>query len=82
MNRFFGMMPSDEIVISTLYYDNIGRKIHIQAGPNGWAIMYADYGCDYKDIERSAEENFREAYAIASEKIGPLSTEYDKKGEC
>ena len=35
-----------------------------------------------RDIERFAVDNFREAYAIASEKIGPLSTEYDKKGEC
>lgn len=41
MNRFFGMMPSSEVQISKTFKDRNGRKIIIDAGKNGWTIMWA-----------------------------------------
>ena len=42
MNRFFGMMPSSEIEVSKTFKDDFGLRISIDAGKNGWTIMYAD----------------------------------------
>ena len=61
MNRFFGMMPSSEVQISKTFKDRNGRKIIIDAGKNGWTIMWADHSSDYKDVEDTAENNFQEA---------------------
>lgn len=63
MRRFFGMMPSDCIEISKTYKNNI----IIDAGKEGWTIIYADNSTQYKDIEATAEENFKMAYEVASQ---------------
>ncbi len=72
MKRFFGMMPSSEIEIEKHYKDKDGYKIMIQAGKNGWTILYADSSSQYRDITRSIDDNFREAYDLANKKIGGL----------
>lgn len=64
MRRFFGMMPASEVKLSKTYVDGIGLKITIQAGPNGWTIMYADSSSEYKDVEATTEENFEEALSV------------------
>ena len=58
MNRFFGMMPRSEIEIEKRFKDDNGLSITIQAGPNGWTILWADGGSTYKDEVHTAEENF------------------------
>ena len=72
MKRFFGMMPSTEIEIEKYYKDEDGYKITIQAGKNGWTIIYADHSTDFKDIISSANENFEEAYNLAVNRLGTL----------
>lgn len=60
MQRFFGMMPSSEIQkvaqikINDLY-------VTVQAGPNGWTILYADGSSDYQDVVDTTENNFKTA---------------------
>lgn len=73
MKRFFGMMPSIEIEIEKCYKDKDRYKITIQAGKNGWTIIYADYSTDFKDITTSADENFKEAYDLAVNRLGILT---------
>ena len=73
MKRFFGMMPSTEIEIEKYYKDEDGYKITIQAGKNGWTIIYADHSTDFKDIISSANENFEEAYNLAVNRLGTLA---------
>ena len=73
MKRFFGMMPSTEIEIEKCYKDKDGYKITIQAGKNGWTIIYADYSTDFKDIISSANKNFEEAYNLAVNRLGTLT---------
>lgn len=72
MRRFFGMMPSAEIEIEKYYKDKNGHKITIQAGVNGWTIIYADSSSDFKDITISTNENFKMAYDLAVDKLGAL----------
>ena len=72
MRRFFGMMPSNEIEISKDFKDKNNYFVTIQAGPNGWTILWADGGSTYKDEEHSAQENFDIAYKTAVEMVGEL----------
>lgn len=72
MKRFFGMMPSSEIEIEKHYKDKDGYKITIQAGINGWTVIYADLSTDFKDNTTSASENFNEAYNLAVTRLGLL----------
>ena len=58
MHRFFGMMPNSEIEIEKILVDSDGLNITIQAGPNGWSIIWADGGSTYKDEVHTAEENY------------------------
>lgn len=69
MKRFFGMMPSDCIEISKDFKDEDGLEVHIDAGPEGWTVTYADYSTKYADIKGTAEENYERAYAVASENL-------------
>lgn len=73
MRRFFGMMPSSEIEIEKCYKDKDGYKITIQAGKNGWTIIYADSSTDFKDITSLANKNFEEAYNLAVNRLGTLT---------
>ena len=61
MNRFFGMMPSNEIEMQKTFVDDLGLKIEIQAGKNGWTILYADSSSTYNDIIDTVENNFNSA---------------------
>jgi len=72
MNRFFGMMPSSKIAIERVFEDNNGYKITIQAGCNGWSILWADCGSTFKDEVDTAENNFKKAFDLAYEQLGGL----------
>ena len=73
MKRFFGMMPSTEIEIEKCYKDEDGYKITIQAGKNGWTVIYADHSTDFKDIISSTNKYFEEAYNLAVNRLETLT---------
>ena len=73
MRRFFGMMPSSEIESERYYKDKNGYRITIQAGVNGWTIIYADSSTEFKDITASTDENFNTAYDLAISRLGILT---------
>ena len=79
MKRFFGMMPRSEIETEKKYDTGNGMYITIQAGPNGWTIIYADGGTQYKDIEATTEDNLEAAFAIAKEQFKGLLIPVDAK---
>lgn len=72
MNRFFGMMPAEEIERSELFLDCTGKKVRIDAGPNGWTVRWCDGSTDYEDCVSTTERNFENAYACANNQLGPL----------
>ena len=69
MKRFMGLMPADCIKISKDYKDEFGLKVHIDAGLEGWTILYADGSSEYKDNIATSEENFEEAYKTVSKNL-------------
>ena len=80
MKRFFGMMPSDEIKKEEHFKDKNNLEITIQAGENGWSILYADGGSLCKDDTKDTEDNFKEAYNEAIKTLGEL-TKVEKRSE-
>ena len=81
MQRFFGMMPVAEIERTEVFKDKYGHRVRIDAGPNGWTVRYADMGSNYKDESIGTEANFKNAYAVANEKVGPLTQMHDDPDE-
>ena len=59
MKRFFGMMPSDKIKKEEHFRDKSNLEIIIQAGENGWSILYADGSSLYRDETKDTEDNFK-----------------------
>ena len=68
MKRLFGLMPVDEVTIEKKYKTDFGI-VTIQAGSNGYSVIFGDNSSQYKDIVDSAEKNFQRAYEIAKEVI-------------
>jgi len=64
MNRFMGMMPSSEIKLSKRYVDDLGLKITIDVGENGWTIIYADHSTEYKDVVDTIDNNLNSALTV------------------
>jgi len=68
MNRFCGMMPSSEVEKEKSFRVGAGQLIvTIQAGKNGWTILYADSSSEYKDVVDTTENNFNKALNILNE---------------
>lgn len=61
LNRFMGMMPSSEIEKQATWSDGSGLKCHIDAGPRGWTITFADASTKYRDVAAGTEANYAEA---------------------
>jgi len=65
MNRMFGMMPRSEIEIEKRYCtgseSDAKLAATIQAGKNGWTILFADHSSEYQDVVDTAENNFNKA---------------------
>lgn len=72
MNRFFGMMPASEVEISRRFKDSSNLSVSIEAGPNGWTIIWADHSTNYSDVCDTSENNFAKAYDTAVNIVGPL----------
>lgn len=72
MKRFFGMMPSNCVEIIKSFKDSNNLNVTIEAGPKGWTIMWADHSADYRDEDDTSENNFKKAYDIAVDAVGPL----------
>ena len=72
MKRFFGLMPVESISIEEIFIDDCGLKVIIQAGSEGYSILYADYSREYEDVVDTPENNFDKAYRIVTKRLGRL----------
>ena len=73
MRRMFGMMPTSEVEIQKTYKDPSDLKITIQAGPHGYAILYADSSAEGKDIDDTSEGNLNRALEILRGHFGEIT---------
>lgn len=82
MNRFFGMMPTSEIKRMQSY--KVGSEqltVTIQAGENGWTILYADHSSKYSDQVDTTEGNFDKAMEVLKldfDNITPVAAMVEK----
>ena len=74
MRRFFGLMPASEIKKSQIFTDDTGLKINIDAGENGWTILYADSSTEYKDVVDTTENNFNAALEVLKTHFPDIET--------
>lgn len=81
MRRFAGMMPVNEIERTEIFKDKYGHDVRIDAGPNGWTVRYADMSSNYADVSFGTEQNFKNAYTVAEENVGPLTPVKTKRKE-
>jgi hypothetical protein len=65
MNRFFGMMPSSEVKKQKSFrVGSLQLKVTVDAGENGWTILYADSSSEYQDVVDTTENNFNKALEV------------------
>ena len=65
MKRFMGMMPSSEVKKEQRFKVGAGQlTVTVQAGENGWTILYADSSSEYKDVVDTTENNFNKAIEV------------------
>ena len=82
MKRFAGMMPSAEIKKEKHYKCKDGGTIIAQAGPNGWTVIWADHGTNYKDNVATTEENFQTALKVIEYNFpGLTGDDFDGRAE-
>ena len=62
MERFYGMMPSDEIIIVNTFQTSDGSEITIEAGDNGWTIICPDGSTVFQDASIGTKKNYDKAY--------------------
>lgn len=88
MKRMFGMMPSNEVEIEKRFHTGSGLYVTVQAGTNGWGILYADHSAEGQDVTDSAETNVERAVACLKTHFSevtevPMEYLYDvDMGEC
>ncbi len=65
MKRFMGMMPLSEVKKEQQFKVGVGQlTVTVQAGENGWTILYADSSSEYKDVVDTTENNFNKAIEV------------------
>lgn len=72
MRRFCGVMPISCVELVKNFRDMSHYNVTIEAGPKGWTIIWADYSTDYGDEDDTTENNFKKAYDMAVNQVGPL----------
>lgn len=68
MRRMFGMMPSSEVQKECSFKDQHNYRITVQAGANGWGVLWADGSADGKDVVATVDENFNAGLAFVQSK--------------
>jgi hypothetical protein len=65
MKRFYGMMPASEVKKQQQFKVGVSQlTVTIQAGENGWTIIYADSSSEYQDEIDTADNNFNKAMDV------------------
>ena len=59
------MIPSSEVKREERFKVGVGQlTVTIQAGKNGWTILYADSSSEYKDEVDTTDNNFKKAMEV------------------
>ena len=70
MNRFMGMMPSSEVEKEQQFKVGADKlTVTVQAGKNGWTILYADSSSEYDDVIDTVDNNFESALKVLNSRF-------------
>jgi len=83
----FGMMPSSEVEKCNHFKVGAGQlRVTIEAGPNGWTILYADHSSDGMNVHDTTENNFNKAMELLKMNFNDINLITEDKiefeGEC
>lgn len=68
------MMPSSEVKREERFKVGVGQlTVTIQAGENGWTILYADSSSEYKDEVDTTDNNFKKAMEVLKTHFGDIN---------
>ena len=68
------MMPSIEVKREERFKVGVGQlTVTIQAGENGWTILYADSSSEYKDEVDTIDNNFNKAMNVLKSQFGNVN---------
>jgi len=62
MERIFGLIPDDKVVMEKKYRSDRNDIFHLQANDEGWTIIFNDGSVEFKNVRQTTQENFNEAY--------------------
>ena len=69
-----GMMPSNEVKREELFKVGVGQlTVTIQAGENGWTILYADSSSEYQDEVDTTDNNFDKAMKVLNSHFSDIN---------
>lgn len=64
------MMPSNEVKKEKRFRVGAERLVvTVEAGENGWTILYADGSSEYKDVVDTTDNNFNNAMKVLKERF-------------
>lgn len=70
MNRFMRMMPSSEVEKEQQFKVGADKSVvTVQAGKNGWTILYADSSSEYNDVIDTVDNNFESALKVLNSRF-------------
>ena len=68
------MMPSSEVKREERFKVGVWQlTVTIQAGENGWTILYADSSSEYKDEVDTTDNNFEKAMEVLKTHFGDIN---------
>lgn len=68
------MMPSSEVKREERFKVGVGQlTVTIQAGENGWSILYAGSSSEYKDEVDTTDNNFEKAMEVLKTHFGDIN---------
>lgn len=68
------MMPSNEVKMEKRFKVGVGQlTVTLQAGENGWTILFADSSSEYEDVVDTVENNFNRALETLKKYFGDIN---------
>jgi hypothetical protein len=62
MERIFGLIPADKVVMEKKYRNERNDIFHLQANDEGWTIIFSDGSTEFMNVQQTTHDNFNEAY--------------------
>ncbi len=66
-------MPASEVELQKVFDTGHGLKATVEAGKNGWTVIYADYSTEFKNENDTPENNLEKGIAVLRSHFSELT---------